>query len=276
MICKICNTEIKNYRLLRYHIEKSHGIKSQEYWDLCFGKHLCPECKKPTVFLDINRGYRTFCSLLCLNRNKAKKPLFLKILSDSLKGKPHKKHSIYTKNLISENSKLHWKNNREKLLKIFQSPDYRKKASEKTLSKGFVWTKGFIDGIRYDSNLEKSFIEICKENNWRIRRFGESMYGEPKSISLNASKTFWTLPDFVSSEALIEVKDFHPWFKKELFTGLTKYKEVNQWAQKNGYFYIFWFKDIEWVHLHELLNIKDENDLKNFITIKKSELLNKK
>lgn len=61
--CEICN----DYVDLRTHLKK-HKISSKDYYDKYLKKPnegICKHCSKPTKFLGIYKGYRSFCSNLC-------------------------------------------------------------------------------------------------------------------------------------------------------------------------------------------------------------------
>jgi len=269
--CLLCEVSVKNYRYLSHHIRKAHNISAKQYVDTISGIGLCKECGNHTKFKNIQIGYRNFCSVACLNRYKLKDKDYINALSMSQKGIPRKKHSEATKRLISKNSKNSWSKNRDKYLSIFRSVEYRAKASKKTSELGHRKITGQINGIYYESEAEKSFIELAFNNNFLVRRFGSSLYGEKPYIDLGNR---CVIPDFVSSELMVEVKDFHHWFRKELFSGLEKYKKISEWGRDHDYFFIFWFKKYGFIHLEELLYIKDDNDLKKFKNEKLIEIEN--
>lgn len=67
--CKICGEECSNFKSLSRHL-KLHEISSQEYFDKYraaemsnFGR--CEVCGQPTKFLNLNLGYRRYCSKKC-------------------------------------------------------------------------------------------------------------------------------------------------------------------------------------------------------------------
>ena len=73
MNCNICNIECLTYRSLSAHIKKIHNMTSQQYYDLYYKKDsdgFCINCKKPTQFLSLSKGYRKFCSKICCNTSE--------------------------------------------------------------------------------------------------------------------------------------------------------------------------------------------------------------
>lgn len=65
--CNFCNRECNGYRGLSAHIH-THNITAKQYYDNFFKKDtdgICKHCGKETSFLDINRGYRLYCSDKC-------------------------------------------------------------------------------------------------------------------------------------------------------------------------------------------------------------------
>jgi len=219
----------------------------------------CLNCGSATKYK--NKTYRKFCSVLCLNRYKARQPEFIKKLSESQKGIPRRSHTKESKHKLSVKSVAHWSKNRGKMLDIFRDPAYRKKQSYNAANAKHKHTRYIINNIRCDSLAEKKFIEYCYRNNFLVRRFG-SMEKE-KSIHISDNK--WSVPDFVCSELLVEVKDFHPWFKQELYNGMKKYIDIDQWCRNHEYFFIFWFPKIGWIHLEQLMYIKNDQDLNYFL-----------
>lgn len=258
IICKICGEKIINYRYLGNHIKYVHNMISKEYYDKYIGKTYCKECGEETSYKNINIGYRGYCSVLCLNRFKSKDPIFLNKLSLLSKGKPRKKNSEETKKLISENSKIMWKTPkiRKKILDIVRSEEHRKKqskiSSEKSKSKNIT----YINDIRCESKTEELFVLECIKQKIKVKRFS---YKNKPSIPVGNR---WSIPDFLLGYVIVEVKDFHPWFKKELFEdNLIKYKNIISWCNKNEFDYVFWFEKYGFKHYEDLIKIKTEEDI---------------
>jgi len=64
--CKICGKKFKNLSSLSRHIFQAHKVKIEEYYLQFIGKQgKCLNCGKDTKYLDINNGYRDFCSCRC-------------------------------------------------------------------------------------------------------------------------------------------------------------------------------------------------------------------
>jgi hypothetical protein len=258
VICNICNIECNHYKGLSAHIKNVHKLTSLEYHKECYGIGLCDFCNSPTKFKNLNIGFLKSCSVKCSYTKRNTNEDFRKSNSEKQIGKPKKKHSDETKKLISENSKINWIKHRDKYLEIFRSEEHRNKQSENRVKQTNIKTITTINGIRCDSNDEALFIKKCIKENLKVERF--SYNGNP-SIKID-NKT--VLPDFLLDNLIIEVKDFHIWFRNELFSGLNKYKSILKWSNEHEFIYMFWFKDYGYIHVSDLLDIKSEEDLKNF------------
>lgn len=68
MICKICNKDFISYKALSSHIRQNHKISSENYYiKYIDDKHTCKVCNKPTSFINLASGFRTYCSIKCSN-----------------------------------------------------------------------------------------------------------------------------------------------------------------------------------------------------------------
>lgn len=68
--CQICNKEFKR---LGFHVKKLHKISPKEYYDTYLKKNnkdKCKTCENITTFIDIERGYRNYCSTKCVANNE--------------------------------------------------------------------------------------------------------------------------------------------------------------------------------------------------------------
>lgn len=74
MKCEICERKFENYRTLGIHISTTHKMSKQKYYDKFLKRDenegKCLECGKETVFITLVKGYRTFCSVKCLNSSQ--------------------------------------------------------------------------------------------------------------------------------------------------------------------------------------------------------------
>ncbi len=256
IICKIDNTEHKDYRRLHFYLKNVHSISCQEYYDKFFPHFGCKECGKECTFLNIKKGYRVYCSVLCLNRFKSKDPKFLKILSESLVGIKKNKHSQKTKDLCRRIMLKEWKINRTKRLS-YMTDEVKLKISKSVSQLVCAKKVTFKNNIRCESKSEELFVEHCIKNSIDIKRF--EINGQ-KSIKLEKN---WRVPDYICNNTIVEVKDFHVWFRKELKDGLKKYYEIEEWCLQNGFLYIFWFKKLGYKTINEIL--KEWQDTKQKI-----------
>lgn len=73
--CAICGKEYE-YAILsgvNKHIKLCHGLTAEEYYEkYCESAPTCMECGKRARFLDIRRGFDSFCSKICKQRYSAK------------------------------------------------------------------------------------------------------------------------------------------------------------------------------------------------------------
>ena len=70
VFCKICNQQTKYVVDLfsRYHLQPEHNISVKEYYDQCLKRNdegVCPVCGKEAGFLNMVKGYRTYCTNNC-------------------------------------------------------------------------------------------------------------------------------------------------------------------------------------------------------------------
>jgi len=71
--CEICKREFKNLKSISYHLS-IHKISPENYYLLYLGnKQKCANCNNPTNFLTLEKGYRKFCSTLCVSQSKVVK-----------------------------------------------------------------------------------------------------------------------------------------------------------------------------------------------------------
>lgn len=131
--------------------------------------------------------------------------------------------------------------------KIFISRNFKKKLQDKKIlckdcifcNKIFKvkYTKNIIgDKIKYQSNMEKEFINYCNSNDIIIENGPKVLYFFNKKM-----RTYSI--DFKIGDILIETKDNHVWHKKEIETGKweKKYNSAKKYCNDNNmsYFLIF-------------------------------------
>lgn len=250
LVCKIDNTEHKTYRSLSVYLKNKFGLSAQEYHDKFLEIGKCKECGQNTKFKNIQIGYRQFCSVLCLNKNKSKNEQVLHKISLSQKGVPRKKHSEETKKKCREIMLKEWSSNRDKRISYIQNETVRKKISKTISENGFKKHVTYIKGIRCESKLEEQYIIHCFNNNKNVKRFE---FDGKKSIE---TKNHWRVPDYIENgNCVIDVKDFHHWFKKELNQNLTKYVEINNWCINHNLSFLFWIKGCGYKTIQETLNL---------------------
>lgn len=72
--CKICNENFINYAGLGSHITRKHNITKSEYYLKYINSEIpkCKNCGKLTTFINLCKGFSTFCSRKCANSNNDK------------------------------------------------------------------------------------------------------------------------------------------------------------------------------------------------------------
>lgn len=70
IVCKLCNRELNSFRALGVHLHCSHkDISKQEYYDKFLktseNEGVCIKCGKQCNFINLSKGYYTFCSVKC-------------------------------------------------------------------------------------------------------------------------------------------------------------------------------------------------------------------
>lgn len=73
MKCKICNFEAKSYKGLGIHLWTLHKLKSETYYNRFMKKEgdgKCLQCGDKTRFLNLGKGFKKYCSLLCEMKHK--------------------------------------------------------------------------------------------------------------------------------------------------------------------------------------------------------------
>ena len=68
MNCLICNQYLANFKAFPGHLTAKHHMTTKEYYDAYLKQEnegICPVCGNETRFININKGYKEFCSLKC-------------------------------------------------------------------------------------------------------------------------------------------------------------------------------------------------------------------
>jgi len=124
VICKICNLELKNLRLLSIHI-KNHGVDSKEYYENYLKKNgdgICkqPDCKNKTELVYGLGGYSKFCSRKCQ---------FI-FMSTNCEINSKRKKSM-TKRWKDKDSLLHSTERKEKIIKSLTGKKFTEERKKK-------------------------------------------------------------------------------------------------------------------------------------------------
>lgn len=188
---------------------------------------------------------------------------FRELVSKSQIGRKHRSWDKTEREKISDNMKNVWADpiQRAYRLEILRSSEVRSKISKAVSENFFKKHISFVDDIRCESKAEEKFVQMCIQNGNKVVRFHHD--GE-KSIKLSDST--WKVPDFLMDNVIVEVKDFHPWFLRELFSGLEKYRKIVKWCRKNDYIFVFWFEKYGYQTYEDLLKIRTPEDLDIFLS----------
>lgn len=72
VVCLICGYETNNHQSFNSHIVHAHHIRAKEYYDLYIKQSIdgvCKTCGKQTSFINMWKGYRTYCCNSCMSSN---------------------------------------------------------------------------------------------------------------------------------------------------------------------------------------------------------------
>lgn len=103
--CKICNQS--NFKRIGHHLKKHKNITPKEYYDKFYRKiseGFCLECETETTFINLNHGYRIFCSRVCMMNNEIVSKKRSITWKEKLKNNPEIK--IQIANTLAETRKL--------------------------------------------------------------------------------------------------------------------------------------------------------------------------
>ena len=73
VVCQICGYTTENHQSFNSHITHAHHIKSKDYYDMYIktaNDGFCKKCNKPTAFINMWKGYRSYCSNSCMSSSK--------------------------------------------------------------------------------------------------------------------------------------------------------------------------------------------------------------
>lgn len=105
--CQICNLDFYNFKALGCHIIKNHKIKSKDYYDLYYKKEgdgRCLYCGAETRYINLNKGYLSYCSRKCIRADENSEIRMKKMRETNLKkyGQEYPSQSSLIKNKIKE------------------------------------------------------------------------------------------------------------------------------------------------------------------------------
>lgn len=246
--CKECDRAFTSNTGLYNHITHTHLMDSKSYVVKHFGGGFCKECKKPTNFRGLGKGFSNFCSKGCGNTNRSKNPLFVR------------EYSQKSREMASERQKEYWRLNREFMMGRMNDPERLKKLSIAGANSIRHKKQFYIDGIRCESSHEGLFVKMCKIQGHRIVRFCD----DSGNLSMHLENDRVVLPDFKLDNVIVDVKAFHHWFERELFSGLEKYKLIVDWCRKRDFIFMFWFRDYGYHLIESFDNVIDKNSLEKF------------
>ena len=154
LICQICNKNCNGLKGLGTHVGISHkNISIEKYYSTYISKNKikCVICGLNTKFINLNTGYRKYCSRKCVKinlqsqeiRDKLKKTCFEKYVTENPAS------SLETKNKISVSQK-----------KRLTDPKERKKIS--------IATKKAMESKLVKQNFENGLKTRNRNEKWRV------------------------------------------------------------------------------------------------------------
>lgn len=178
MKCLICGLEFQD---LGSHLRFDHHVKAKSYYDQYLKKPedgLCKCCGKPTKFLTINSGYRSFCSKKCKNdsydilQEKMKLTCLERYGVENASQSEEIRNKIKQTNLerygceyaigsekVKKKIKESWKNKSEE-----EKEAFRKKKSDAWKNRTPDENKSIINKMK-QTNLERYGCEIASQSD---------------------------------------------------------------------------------------------------------------
>ena len=179
MICEICNVEKDGLKGLSLHLNKKHDINIKEYYDKYLKKEndgICYFCGKPSIFLNLTKGYHMMKTRTLERGEKIKNGLQKSFLKNEnfFKEKSRQSIKFWLKRGYNEEESL-------KIVKNIQK-DIFEKTAEKRKNKdnykdvnnnqiGYWLKRGFTEdnAKKKISERQKTFsLEKCIEKHGEV------------------------------------------------------------------------------------------------------------
>lgn len=245
--CKICEKMFNDYKQLGQHIKFTHKLSTQEYYNKYYLiNNTCKLCGKPTKFINLNLGYRQYCSHKCQVTSpetiaKCKETKFnnygehnyfstegLKTLSDKQKANKitrmlkSKQTCIekYGVEHIKQVQSIKDKSKATYLLHCQENPDFKNNQVAKLrntyknnniIIKKELHKKTYYhyNNIFFDSSWELAYYIWLNDNNINFE------YKPKICFEYNYNnETHYYFPDFLVNNKLVEIKGWH-FFKED-------------------------------------------------------------
>ena len=246
MICKECGKEIATNKGLSIHLRQSHNMTTKLYYD----KHLlkenddkCPECGKQCNFIDITKGYHTYCSVSCQSKaSNRNRECFLA----TEVGKQKIRETLLKRYDVDHSSKIpgiNDKRNKTHLEKtgydLYHDPNIIQKRKENTNNRWINYElktgykhPNYNPEVLSKMNRKYRYNNVYFDSSWEIAYY---IYLIDHNIDFQfhvnsfeyefENKTYKYYPDFLINEQFIEIKGKHllNWMKQNNTKDNAKY-----------------------------------------------------
>ncbi|KFZ25801.1 MAG: hypothetical protein KQ78_02006 [Candidatus Izimaplasma bacterium HR2] len=221
--CYICGKSFDYLGGISRHIKRVHNITRENYYIQFIGnKGKCEVCSNNTRFLDIEKGYKRFCSHKCANA--VNNPT---IIRDSILNRTDERKTELRKKIQKT-----WKNKSETeksehIRKIKESMDYdniSKKRSKTMLKWNATKKQDYIKKlkkswqIKSDEELNEKYRKQKETNisngNWIPDKIKDEFYAYKLNVRQETRKWIkllfseWTGLDYYTKEKLITTEEF--------------------------------------------------------------------
>lgn len=210
-LCHICNTYHKTCGGLVTHVVKLHKLNSHQYYDKFLKQDFdgfCKNCKSPTSFHNLSKGYRTTCSRECSRKLMCTPEIRLKVQKIILDKYGTDRVKINEKISRSQKKRLENPKEREKISigtkKAMQREDVKEKlkyhhdkgVSETTRMKQSMSAKDrFINDPTIRNKIfttdRNQKISIAKKQYWKDHPEERKRVGLIWKILKNRDETAW-------------------------------------------------------------------------------------